>query len=150
MPEKILVRQRIIRINFYGHAHNIFLGINFISSWITWHNARIHYGATLKKFYKVFKVATRGFALTQATKVLPEILDYAEVIESIAWDEEPWSKGDYAWLKPGDAKRIWPYLSSQEGRIHFAGEHTSTWFLHGSMQGALESGIRVAKTISNA
>ena len=107
-------------------------------------------GQHSRNFTKLSKLQREEFALTQAGKVLPEVLNHVEVIESIAWDEEPWSLGDYAWLKPGDVSRIWPYIASQEGRIHFAGEHTSTWFLHGSMQGALESGIRVARTISNA
>ena len=68
---------------------------------------------------------------------------------SIAWDAEPWSRGAYAWLRPGDVQRLWPHLATPEGRGHFAGEHTSTWLLHGSMQGALESGIRAAKAIAS-
>ena len=35
-----------------------------------------------------------------------------------------------------------------EGRIHFAGEHTSLY--HAWIQGALESGIRAAKEIHEA
>ncbi len=107
-------------------------------------------GPYARKFNQFSKAKREEFALFQASKVLPEIMDYAEAVESIAWDEEPWSRGDYAWLKPHDATRIWPYLASQEGRVHFAGEHTSTWLLHGSMQGAIESGIRAATAITNA
>jgi len=35
-----------------------------------------------------------------------------------------------------------------EGHLHFAGEHTSTWFAF--MNGAIESGIRAAREISNS
>jgi len=38
-------------------------------------------------------------------------------------------------------------LRKIEGRIHFAGEHTSDKF--SSMNGAIESGIRVAKEIQS-
>jgi monoamine oxidase len=41
-----------------------------------------------------------------------------------------------------------PLAQRPEGRIHFAGEHTSAW--HGWMNGALESGNRAAEEINDA
>ena len=41
-----------------------------------------------------------------------------------------------------------PVIPLPEGRIHFAGDHTSA--LPGWMQGALESGIRAATEVNNA
>jgi monoamine oxidase len=41
-----------------------------------------------------------------------------------------------------------PYLARSEGRVHFAGDHTSAWFCW--MQGALESGNRAAREIDSA
>jgi monoamine oxidase len=38
-----------------------------------------------------------------------------------------------------------PEMIRPEGRIHFAGEHTSSWM--GWMEGALESGERAAREI---
>ncbi len=38
------------------------------------------------------------------------------------------------------------YIARPVGRVHFAGEHTSPW--GGRMNGALESGVRVAREIS--
>jgi len=35
-----------------------------------------------------------------------------------------------------------------EGRVHFAGEHTSPW--SGWMEGALESGLRAAREVDGA
>jgi monoamine oxidase len=107
-------------------------------------------GAHARNFNQLSKPQRENFSLTQAARVLPDIHAHAETVNSISWDEEPYSMGGYAWLKPGDATRIWPYLASKEGQVYFAGDHTSTWFLHGSMQGALESGIRIAKVISDA
>jgi monoamine oxidase len=39
-----------------------------------------------------------------------------------------------------------PHLARPEGRVHFAGDHTSAW--SGWMQGALESGLRAAREVS--
>lgn len=39
------------------------------------------------------------------------------------------------------------YTASPEGRIHFAGDHTSSAL--GSMAGALQSGNRVAREVAN-
>ena len=47
-------------------------------------------------------------------------------------------------VRPGE-KVEWPY----DLRIYFAGEHTSVW-IDGWMQGALESGNRVAREVNNA
>ena len=52
------------------------------------------------------------------------------------------------WLGPGQFTELMPHLATVEGRIHFAGEHTSPW--HGWMQGALESGNRVARGVDSA
>jgi monoamine oxidase len=38
-----------------------------------------------------------------------------------------------------------PDIARPEGRVHFAGEHTSSWM--GWMQGALESGERAAAEV---
>jgi len=43
-------------------------------------------------------------------------------------------------------KEFMPTAYKPERRIHFAGEHTSTF--HGWMQGALESGNRVTKDVN--
>lgn len=40
-----------------------------------------------------------------------------------------------------------PYLSSPEGKVHFAGKHTA--LPHGWIQSAIESGIRVAHEIND-
>jgi len=42
-----------------------------------------------------------------------------------------------------------PHVALPEGKIHLAGEHTSVW-IDGWMQGALESGNRVAREVNDS
>jgi monoamine oxidase len=44
--------------------------------------------------------------------------------------------------------RLLEHVARPEGRVHFAGEHTSNW--PGWMQGALESGERAALEVRQA
>ena len=51
----------------------------------------------------------------------------------------------YSLYELGQFSTWYPELIKPEGRVHFAGEHIST--LPGTMEGALESGVRAAKDI---
>lgn len=64
---------------------------------------------------------------------------------SIAWEEEPFTQSAYSFYAVGSLTRIGPLLAVPEGRLHFAGEHTSPFI--GYMEGALESGVRVAREL---
>ena len=87
-------------------------------------------------------------ALESVTAVHPELPRQFEGGTSKSWDEDPWSRGGWAVSRPGDLERLEPHVARPEGRIHFAGEHTSPW--PGWMQGALESAERVTKEIDDA
>ncbi|PEC49609.1 hypothetical protein COJ46_01785 [Bacillus sp. AFS077874] len=50
-------------------------------------------------------------------------------------------------LKPDQQKEIGDYIATPEGRLHFSGEDTSS--IPGWMQGAIESGIRVAYELTS-
>ena len=65
-----------------------------------------------------------------------------------AWHEDPWAGGGWGWTQPGDLQWILPAMRRPEGRVHFAGEHTSLWIAW--MNGALESAERVVMEIRNA
>ena len=67
---------------------------------------------------------------------------------SVIWDSDPLARGAFAWFKRGQMSTLLPYIASREGRVFFAGEHTSPWF--GWMQGALHSGNRVAREVNEA
>jgi monoamine oxidase len=64
---------------------------------------------------------------------------------AIRWAQDPWSRGAFAVFYPGQMTSTMPILATPEGRLHFAGEHTSSWM--GWMEGALESGDRAAREV---
>ena len=67
---------------------------------------------------------------------------------SVTWDADPLVKGAFAWFKRDQMATLLPHIARPEGRVFFAGEHTSPWF--GWMQGALESGNRAAREVNDA
>ena len=89
-----------------------------------------------------------SFALKYMEKVHPGIRENFEGGTSKSWDEDEWARGAYTWFKPGQMSSLLPHIARPEGRVHFAGEHTSAW--SASMEGALESGNRAAKEVNEA
>jgi monoamine oxidase len=83
--------------------------------------------------------------LGQAQQIFPELAKSVEGGVSHCWGLEPWAQGSFALHRPGQIGFI-DVLARPEGRIHFAGEHTSPWT--GWMQGALESARRVVREIN--
>ena len=64
------------------------------------------------------------------------------------WPREKWSQASYSFPRPGDVTTIGPRLEAGDwdGHLHFAGEHACYAFV-GYMEGALTSGLRVARRI---
>jgi monoamine oxidase len=89
------------------------------------------------------------YALAQVEMIYPRIRQHFEGGMTKCWDEDQWARGVSAYYKPGDFSSLLPHVARPEGRIHFAGEHTSVW-IDGWMQGALESGNRVAREVNEA
>ena len=87
--------------------------------------------------------------LEAVIKVHPELPRHFEGGTSKCWDEDPWARGAWATSRPGDMRSLEPHVARAEGRIHFAGEHTSPW-TGAWMQSALESGERAAREINEA
>jgi len=90
-----------------------------------------------------------SFALEQVSAMFPGIRDNFEGGVSKCWDEDEWTRGASAFYRPGQMSTLLPHVARPEGRVHFAGEHTSVW-IDGWMQGALESGNRVAQEVNDA
>lgn len=88
------------------------------------------------------------FAVDAMAEVFPEVSEHYEGAVTLAWDEDPWTRGAYATYHPGDFGRFYRHLARPEGRIHFAGEHISPW--PGWMLGALHSGVRAAQEVNTA
>jgi monoamine oxidase len=80
--------------------------------------------------------------------IFPGVTEHAEATAVYSWQDDPWS--GRAWAAP-TGSQLAQYGSSirqPEGRIHFAGEHTSDD--RGWMQGALASGLRTVQEINAA
>ena len=88
------------------------------------------------------------FTVGQMERILPAIREHYEGGASVCWDEDEWARGAYAWFKPGQMESLLPHVARPEGRVHFAGDHTSPW--PGWMNGALQSGARAAREVSQA
>jgi len=80
-----------------------------------------------------------------ATQAFPEIETDIERIVAVRWSEEPWAWGAFAAPGPGQMTGFMPTIARPEGRVHFAGEHTSSWM--GWIEGAIRSGERAAQEI---
>jgi monoamine oxidase len=82
------------------------------------------------------------YMLNLMERVHPGIREHCERSASHSWISDPWSLGAGAEFRPGQLSRHYQALRAPEGRIVFAGEHTSPWA--GWMNGAIESGHRAA------
>ena len=59
------------------------------------------------------------------------------------WVGDQWTLGSYAAYLPGQVTKYWRYAGIPAGRVHFAGEHTSS-YSQGYLNGGVESGDRTA------
>ncbi len=97
------------------------------------------------------KVAAMGpeerirFFLDQAEQLFPGAKNEVEGGASFSWHEQPFQQGAFFNADPPETLRNIPVFAAAEGRIHFAGEHTSAW--PGWIQGALHSGLRAAREV---
>ena len=81
-------------------------------------------------------------------KIFPGMRENFEGGTSYSWEQDPFQRGAFSLFKRGELLRFLPAAKQPEGRIHFAGEHTSPW--PGWMQGALHSGLRAAQEVNGA
>jgi monoamine oxidase len=82
--------------------------------------------------------------LTNADQIFPGALKHFEAGRVKSWQTDPWHKGALPRFAPGKLSDI-KTGGRPEGRIFFAGEHTSRF--NGWMQGAFESARRVVLEI---
>ncbi len=64
----------------------------------------------------------------------------------VTWADEPFAKGGYALYAPGQVTSMRGCEGEPEGKLFFAGEHTSLE-AQGYMEGAVRSGVRAAKEV---
>lgn len=89
-----------------------------------------------------------SYALGMLELLLTGSRESAETVRFHSWNLDPWAKGAYCHFAPGQVASLHPHIAPPVGNIHFAGEHTST--VEAGMEGALESGERVAAEITRA
>ena len=85
-----------------------------------------------------------SYTLDEVAKFWPQIKDEKVAFFHYCWKEDPWAKGSWHDIRPG-GWWIFDAARKPEGRVFFAGEHTSIWA--GWMQGGIESGQRVVDEI---
>lgn len=105
-------------------------------------------GAQARRLAALAKTERIATVSQQMERVFPGVGETIESGVSYCWDEDEWARGAYSILKPGGMFSLLPHVARPEGRVHFAGEHTSIW--PGWMQGALESGNRAAREIGQS
>jgi monoamine oxidase len=87
----------------------------------------------------------QALGISVAAEAFPAVRTEVEKSVVHQWAEERWSRGSFVAFRPGQMSSMMPDIVQSEDRMHFAGEHTSSWM--GWMEGALESGERAAREI---
>jgi monoamine oxidase len=80
-------------------------------------------------------------------QIHPGLRPQVESTATWSWLNEPYSRGAYTVTRANQFDLV-ESAPTPEGRIHFAGEHTSPW--PGWIQGALHSGLRTASEVNSA
>ena len=88
-----------------------------------------------------------AYTLDHIEKFFPQVKAEKLHFYHHCWKDDPWARGAWTDYLPG---QWWMFAVARrpEGRVHFAGEHTSAWA--GWMEGAIDSGQRVAAEILGA
>jgi monoamine oxidase len=91
--------------------------------------------------------AREAFYAAYLAALYPGYADNAERTRFMDWPSDPRTMAAYSFAAPGQVTTAGPLLYNGLGRLHFAGEHTCFKFC-GYMEGALSSGVSVAKRIA--
>ncbi len=77
----------------------------------------------------------------------PKVFEEYLTSASFSWSQNQFSGGCFTLFKPNQITEFESIVKKPEGRVHFAGEHTSDF--HGWIEGAVESGVRAAFEINS-
>jgi len=127
--------------NLYYPDHGRETGRGIILASYTWSEDAQRWGS-LKPDDRIMQ------ALDDVAEIHPQIIQEFEVGTSWMWHDDEFSGGAFALFDPGQQTLLHAEIVKPEGRIHFAGEHTSLH--HAWIQGALESGLRAAVAVHQA
>jgi monoamine oxidase len=87
----------------------------------------------------------KKFVISEIERIRPAAKGKLEAAYIKSWVRDPFAGGDYAIWGPGQVKAFVLEVGKPQGRIHFAGEHTS--LSNRGMEGALESAERAAQEV---
>lgn len=85
--------------------------------------------------------------LAELEKIYPGAREQFVKAKFINWQADPFVGGSYSFPAPGEVTTFGPRLIEGLGRLHFAGEHCCYAFI-GYMEGAMQSGVRLAKRLA--
>jgi monoamine oxidase len=102
-------------------------------------------GAAGREFIAKKDAGSLAFGVDLVADAFPGIRSAFEKGIVHQWAQDRWSQGAFVAFAPGQMTALVPELARPEDRVHFAGEHSSSWM--GWMEGALESGERAAREI---
>jgi monoamine oxidase len=127
--------------NLYYPDHGRETGRGIILASYTWSEDAQRWGS-LKPDDRIVQ------ALDDVAEIHPQITKEFEVGTSWMWHDDEFAGGAFALFDPGQQTLLHEEIVKPDGRIHFAGEHTSLH--HAWIQGAFESGLRAAVAIHQA
>ena len=127
--------------NLYYPDHGRETGRGIILASYTWSEDAQRWGS-LKPDDRIVQ------ALDDVAEIHPQIMKEFEVGTSWMWHDDEFAGGAFALFDPGQQTLLHDEIVKPDGRIHFAGEHTSLH--HAWIQGAFESGLRAAIAIHQA
>ena len=109
----------------------------------------MHYsnGDSAGRFDRMSPDAAVELLLHELARIRPATRGALRAIRVLSWQQTPFSGGAYASWMPGQIPRLAGAMSMPHGRLHLCGEHTA--IISRGMEGALESGERVALEILN-
>ncbi|PEL12120.1 flavin monoamine oxidase family protein [Bacillus sp. AFS017336] len=136
-----LITDLPIRFAYYPSNHNGNNGSGIILASYTWEDDALIWDS-MSENDRIMN-ALKDLATIHGSQVYTEfITGYTH-----SWALYPYSGGAFSMFKPEQNRELSPYISTPEGKVHFAGEHTSSapaW-----IEGAVESGIRSAFEVNN-
>jgi monoamine oxidase len=77
-----------------------------------------------------------------------ESMKVAVALQQQAWQADRFTRGAYAFYRPGQWFTVRPALAKRFQKVFFAGEHIAEW--QGFMEGAVETGYQAARDILKA
>jgi len=88
-----------------------------------------------------------GACIAELQRLYPEFGKHVRASRLIDWPADPWTLGGICFPGAGDLTTTGAVLRKGQGHVHFAGEHCC-WKFPGSMEGALSSGVVLARRLA--